>query len=192
MAYCGHVIHFGHKNIAGKAVSSWSGGYRDFDSIHEMNKCLTTTINKYVKWDDELWHLGDWSFGGEENVAKFREQLNVQNIHIIKGNHDQHIDKNRGLFSSVQTYWEGQLGHAQFVLFHYAMRVWYHSHKGVYHCYGHSHGSLENIPYGKSVDVGVDSAYKLFGEYRPFTINEVTNILDKRDVKIIDQHKIKE
>jgi calcineurin-like phosphoesterase family protein len=153
--------HFGHKNIAGKNISNWKSGYRDFDSLDEMNKCLVVTINKYVKWDDELWHIGDWSFGGENNVKRFRDQLNVQNIHIIKGNHDQHIDKNRELFSSIQTYWEGQLGHAKFVLF----------------------------PYGKSMDVGIDSAYKLFGEYKPFSINEIMDILDKRETKVVDHHK---
>lgn len=181
--------HFGHKNIAGPSVSNWSGGWRDFDNVHDMNVCLTSTINKYVKWDDELWHLGDWSFGGADNIKKFRDQLDVRTIHIIKGNHDQHIDKNKELFSSVNNYWEGQLGHAYFVLFHYSLRVWHHNNKGTYHCYGHSHNSLEDKPLGKSMDVGVDSAYTLTGEYRPFSIEEITKILDKRNIEALDHHK---
>ncbi len=68
------------------------------------------------------------------------------------------------------------------------MRVWLGSHKGYYHCYGHSHGSLESKPWGKSMDVGIDSAYRLFGEYRPFSLEEVVEILDKRKIEIVDHH----
>lgn len=33
--------HFSHTNIAGPSVSSWKSGYRNFESVHEMNKALT-------------------------------------------------------------------------------------------------------------------------------------------------------
>lgn len=68
------------------------------------------------------------------------------------------------------------------------MRVWYGSHKGFYHAYGHSHASLEKSPYGKSMDVGIDNAYKLTGEYRPFSVDEVVNLLDKRSIEFPDHH----
>ena len=71
---------------------------------------------------------------------------------------------------------------------HYAHRIWDKSHHGVCHLYGHSHSSLEHIEWGKSMDVGVDNAFRLFGQYRPFSMEEVTEILDKRPILFIDHH----
>ena len=189
--------HFGHTNIAGPKISTWSSGYRDFNSVHEMNMALVDGINKYVKEDDILYHLGDWSFGGVQNIFQFRNYIICKNIHLILGNHDQHIiDKEIKyhdtkfnpveLFSSVQDVLTLELGKTKLFLSHYSHRVWLGSHKGVIHLYGHSHG---NIPdYGKSMDVGVDVAFKKFGEYRPFNIGDITNIMSKRSIDKIDHH----
>ena len=49
--------------------------------------------------------------------------------------------------------------------------------------------SLEYEEWGKSLDVGIDSAFARFGEYRPFNFNEFMEIVNKRDVKIIDHHQ---
>ena len=189
--------HFGHTNIAGPKISTWSSGYRDFNSVHEMNMALVDGINKYVKEDDILYHLGDWSFGGVQNIFQFRNYIICKNIHLILGNHDKHIiDKEIKyydtkfnpieLFSSVQDVLTLELGKTKLFLSHYSHRVWLGSHKGVIHLYGHSHG---NIPdYGKSMDVGVDVAFKKFGEYRPFNIGDITNIMSKRSIDKIDHH----
>ena len=189
--------HFGHTNIAGPKISTWSSGYRDFNSVHEMNMALVDGINKYVKEDDILYHLGDWSFGGVQNIFQFRNYIICKNIHLILGNHDKHIiDKEIKyydtkfnpieLFSSVQDVLTLELGKTKLFLSHYSHRVWLGSHKGVIHLYGHSHG---NIPdYGKSMDVGVDVSFKKFGEYRPFNIGDITNIMSKRSIDKIDHH----
>jgi len=31
-----------------------------------------------------------------------------------------------------------------------------------------------------SMDVGVDAAFQLFGEYRPFSLDEIENVMSKR------------
>lgn len=189
--------HFGHTNIAGPKISNWSSGYRDFNSVHEMNMALVNGINKYVKEDDILYHLGDWSFGGVHNIFQFRNLIICKNVHLILGNHDQHIvDKEIKyhdnsfnpieLFSSVQDVLTLNIGKTRLFLSHYSHRVWLGSHKGVIHLYGHSHGSIPD--YGKSMDVGVDVAFKKFGEYRPFNIGDITNIMSKRDIEKIDHH----
>ena len=189
--------HFGHTNIAGPKISTWSSGYRDFSSVHMMNMALVDGINKYVKEDDILYHLGDWSFGGVQNIFQFRNYIICKNIHLILGNHDQHIiDKEIKyhdttfnpieLFSSVQDVLTIELGKTKLFLSHYSHRVWLGSHKGVIHLYGHSHGSIPD--YGKSMDVGVDVAFKKFGEYRPFNIGDITNIMSKRTIEKIDHH----
>ena len=85
-------FHYGHKNIC-RGVSTWSNlkYTRDFQSIEEMNYTLVNNINSYVKKDDDLYFLGDWSFGGIENIWEFRKKLNCTNIHFICGNQDNHM-----------------------------------------------------------------------------------------------------
>ncbi len=186
MIYFSSDFHFGHKNISGPKESNWDKGYRDFDSVHEMNKTLTQTINKYVKEDDILYFLGDFAFGGHINIPSYRHSLVCQNIHLCRGNHDNHIDKYKNLFTSIQdVIW--YLGPPEAIFMsHYSHRVWQGSHKGIIHLWGHSHDTL--TPHGKSMDVGIDVAYRLFGEYRPFSLEEIVNIMSKRDVKFVDSH----
>lgn len=63
-------LHGYHKNIAGPKVSQWKEGYRDFADELEMTTTLINTLNKYVKYTDTLYSLGDWTFGG---TAKYKE-----------------------------------------------------------------------------------------------------------------------
>jgi len=208
--------HYFHKNIAGPKVSKWSGGYRNFDDEYQMSRKIVHQINKVVGEDDILYHLGDWSFGGIQNIWNFRKQIKCKNIHLILGNHDHHIEGNKDLpncwydistnmlydekvnnscivatknflFSSVQHIKEIEVGNYNFFLSHYAHRVWNKSHHGVIHLYGHSHASIDDN-WGLSMDVGIDNAYKLYGEYRPFTMNEVIDMMNTKEIKAIDHH----
>ena len=93
--------HFGHANIC-RGVSKWSSenssnpnGTRDFDTIEEMNDAIVNAINSRVGEDDILYHLGDWSFGGWKNIYEFRKRIKCKNIHLILGNHDEHIQKDK-------------------------------------------------------------------------------------------------
>lgn len=197
MIYFTSDTHFGHKNIC-RGTSQWGSfeegsshqNTRDFDTLEEMNYALVKGINDNIGPDDELWHLGDWSFGGFDNIKKFKDQLICQNIHLIYGNHDHHVENNKqgcqGYFKSVQYYKELSIEGHKIVLLHYGLRVWNKSHHGAIHLYGHSHNTLP--PHGKSMDVGVDVAFEKFGEYRPFSWKEIQSIMTKRDTEIIDHH----
>lgn len=181
--------HLNHANIAGPNISKWPKGYRDFSSVKEMNETIITNVNKLVKHDDTLFFLGDLCFKDHSLTPMWRDRIACREFHFIKGNHDAHIKLYKDKFSSVQDYWEGQLGAHYFVLCHYAFRVWHKNSKGAIHCYGHSHSNLEGTPYGKSIDVGVDNARRLLGEYRPFSITEITDIMKMRDTLAVDHHK---
>lgn len=89
--------HYWHKNITyGESV--WPNketGCRRFNTTKEMSQHIVYQINKYVKEDDILFHLGDWSFSGIDNIWNFRKQIHCKNIHIITGNHDHHIINNK-------------------------------------------------------------------------------------------------
>ena len=178
-------FHYGHVNISGAASSRWKSGYRTFDSVHEMNKTLTETINKYVKEDDILYHLGDFCFGHQKTPI-YRQSLNVKTIHLIRGNHDTHIDLYSDQFTSIQDVLSVEHGVTKLFLSHYSHRIWPKSHRGAIHLYGHSHGSIED--FNKSMDVGVDVAYKMFGEWRPFHLDEIVEIMSKRIIVPVDHH----
>lgn len=186
--------HLGHGNIAGPKISQWKdGGWRNFDSIKDMDDTIIDAVNKYVAEDDVLWFLGDMVFGGHVKTTDYRRRIACKNIHIIRGNHDHHIDKYEDLFSSIQDYAEitirGNNGiKHQAILLHYALRVWKGSHKGYLHFYGHSHASLEHTPNGKSKDVGVDSAFLDFGEWRPYCEEELVDMMDERKINFPDHH----
>lgn len=209
--------HFGHKNIASKNGSQWKSGWRPYDSLQDHDETLIKTINLHVNPEDTLYHLGDWSFGGIDNIWKFRKQIQCENIHLILGNHDHHIEENKllpncrrfdeetildepywhqypntwvyaqELFSSVSHYREININGKIIVLSHYGMRVWHGSHKGWFHLYGHSHGTLPMQ--GKSMDVGVDVALKKFKSPRPFYFSEVVDILDNQQIVNADHHE---
>lgn len=186
--------HFHHKNIV-RGVTAWDLSKReneshlstrDFDTLEEHDILLVNNINSVVEANDVLWHLGDWSFGGAEQIQIFRERLNCNNINLVFGNHDQHIENpKRGyqhLFNSLQYYKELSIGKQMFVLSHYAFRVWNKYSKGSMHLYGHSHGSLLDAN-NRSMDVGIDT-----NNLMPYNIDEIFNKLIKRDIHSIDHH----
>ena len=88
--------HFGHSNLC-RATTKWKNAdrvTRDFKSLEAMNDLILKNINDVVGVNDILIHLGDFSFGGVENIAKFRLQIKCKNIYLIHGNHDHHIENN--------------------------------------------------------------------------------------------------
>lgn len=192
--------HFGHNNIAGPKISRWNSGYRDFETLHQMNIALIDGINKYVKKDDILYHLGDWSFGGVHNIKYFRNSIVCKNIHLIKGNHDQHIvdkvikfhDTNFNpidLFSSIQDVLEIKHGKNRFFLSHYPHLSWHHASRGVIMLHGHEHGSFNKLNENTlRMDVGIDSAKMILGDFRPFSIEEVIDLNNRKKIIPIYHH----
>lgn len=174
--------HFGHTNIT-HGVSNWSdkdNKCRPFDTVNEMSKHMLDQINKYVGKNDLLFHLGDWSFGNNYNVINYRNQLICNNIVLLYGNHDLYIRKHRDMYkeSFVEMLELFSFRHnGDYVkLMHYPLAEWdnYTGHD-TYVLHGHSHG---NLPYIKNrFDVGLDNAYKLFGEYIPFEHNELMKLI---------------
>lgn len=199
--------HYHHKNIV-RGTTSWEGATdkcRDFKTLEEHDTTLVDNINSLVKPDDILFHLGDWSFGGHEQIRHFRERLQCQEIHLILGNHDQHIEPidspYRSLFASVQHYKEittkvdptktKYFGKHKFILSHFAMRVWNKSHHGSIMLHGHSHGTLPDYSNGnkkfRTMDVGVDTN-NLF----PYHLDQILEVMYDRDSCMeVDHHNKK-
>ncbi len=169
-----------------------------------MDEELIKAWNNVVLEEDEVYHMGDFSLTNDEKTNKILQRLNGK-IHLIKGNHEKSVlnkQYNRDRFEWIKDYYELKISINEFdftvptrnkeitiIMSHYAMRVWNKSHHGAIHLYGHSHDSLDKEGvWGKSMDVGVDSAYRILGEYRPFSLREIIDIMDKRDIHVIDHH----
>ena len=189
MDYLGYLTHYNHSNIC-RETTNWrkpDGSIpmketRDFKSLEVMNDTIVNNINQCVKQDDILIHLGDWSFGGFEYIRKFRERIICENIHLILGNHDHHIENNKeniqSLFSSVSQYNTLVLGKINIRLFHYPIDSWDGLNKGYIHLHGHCHLSNDKkLGKGKRMDVGMDG----HPEFRPYHImDEIIPIMDKQ------------
>jgi calcineurin-like phosphoesterase family protein len=196
--------HYNHANIC-SATTQWIDPVtcREFKTLEHMNTHIVGNINEVVGQDDILFHLGDWSFGGFEQIEKFRNQIICKNIHIITGNHDHHIERNKdgvqSIFSSVNKYVElnvkwpvgPQMNEANFVLMHFPIASWNNLARETIHLHGHVHLPPERrIGPGKMMDVGVDG-----NGLCPIRLNEVLNIMDKQPIRGMlpnDHHEIVE
>ena len=184
--------HYNHANIC-SATTKWTDPVtcREFVSLEQMNWHLISNINEKVEQDDILFHLGDWSFGGFEQIERFRNQIVCKNIHIITGNHDHHIENNRdgvqSIFSSVNKYLDLNvkwnvgtplMGEQRFALMHFPIASWDNMARGAIHLHGHVH--LPNhlrLATGKAIDVGVDG-----NGLEPINMREIISIMKHRPI----------
>jgi calcineurin-like phosphoesterase family protein len=189
MIYFSSDFHYGHENIAGPSCSNWSTGYRDFNSVAEMNQAIIDSL-KVLRPGDELFYLGDWSFGSENNVEGLTRYFKRGvKLHLIYGNHDKAIERSTELqkcFDSVQYIWKGNFRGSSFYLHHFAQRVWDKSHHGTIHLYGHSHGTIPD--YGLSMDVGFDTCKYGHEKYTLYPIHEVMEIMANRELVLPNRH----
>lgn len=157
------------------------------EAVQMMDDTIIDNINRTVGRNDELYHLGDFCMAGKkDHLAKcqqYRDRIRCRNIHLIWGNHDDLFTA--PMFSSVHDLLKENFGGQVIVMCHYAMVTWNKSHRGAWHLYGHSHSEIEpwmdtHLSGRRSMDVGVDNAYKLLGEFRPFSFDEVAQFLRDR------------
>ena len=197
--------HYNHGNIC-SATTQWTNPVtcREFKSLEQMNAHLVGNINEKVGQDDILFHLGDWSFGGFEQIELFRNQIVCKNVHIITGNHDHHIENDRegiqSIFSSVNKYlnlnvkWNvgtPLMGEQRFALMHFPIASWDNMARGAIHLHGHVHFEADKrIGVGKMMDVGCDG-----NELYPIEMGEVLKLMKPQPIKSMfefDHHEIVE
>ncbi len=165
------------------------------EGVNMMNEHIVANVNKVVGKDDTLYFLGDFCFAPKHDyyrVAKdFRDKLNCRKIYMVWGNHDDF--KIRDLFEGCYDILNVNVNSQRIVLCHYAMAVWDKSHRGAWQLYGHSHANLEAfmdkaLPGHLSMDVGIDNAKLIIGEYRPFSFEELSQIMTQRKGFFPDHH----
>lgn len=181
--------------------------FRDFGCIEDHDTAFIDGINGFVDKDDELWIVGDFgqgtlgraasADGKTRGIGHYRQRIKCRSVFLVLGNHDVE-NKCKVHFSGIyhkrtlKLHYERKSQHinppAGRVLLHidhYPCAYWLGSHNGSLHIYGHVHDRRERTldriwPDRRSMDCGFDTAYRLFGKYRPFADSEIIDRLLSR------------
>lgn len=164
--------HFFHKNVIKHCN-------RTFESLEEMHEKLIKLFNQKVSPGDITYHLGDFSFSNEKQSLEILEELNGKH-YLMKGNHDGWLKNSikHTKILAIKDYIEIKHDNQHIVMSHYPFLTWNRSHHGSICLHGHCHGNLNSQNVGvKRLDIGVDSAKMILGDYVPFSITEVKELL---------------
>ena len=110
-------LHLGHVNCL-------AFDNRPFKSIEEHDETLIRNWNNVVGMDDDVYLLGDISWHNATKTIEIFNRLNGR-IHLIKGNHDAKLLRNRELqsrFCEITDYNELYVCDGKLLLlFHYTI-----------------------------------------------------------------------
>lgn len=178
-------LHFHHQRICEFTER------KHFTNPEEHTEWLINIWNSQVTKADKIFHLGDFSFSHKyEEVASVVRRLNGQKF-FIKGNHDRsELFDSLKLSNLIQNWWdykEIKLGTTPACLFHFPIASHHKQHYGSFMLHGHCHGGYQGQ--GKILDVGIDNAYKLYGEHRLFSEQDVLDFMQTRKLHIADDHR---
>lgn len=180
-------LHFDHKNIY-----KFTDRQLVVDQEHHT-EWLIDIWNTTIKNSDRIFHLGDFSFATKyEDIASIVKKLQGQKF-FIKGNHDRSKVleqlKADNLIQNWYQYEEIKLADTTACLFHFPITSWHKQNYGSIMLHGHSHGAFTEGK-GKILDVGIDSAYNLYGEHKFFSEEDVIEYMSNRQIKTVDHHRI--
>lgn len=182
-------LHFSHKNII-KGVSSWDdkSGCRDFQSITEHDQYIINRINTVVDRQDVLIHLGDFSFGGKENLIRARESINCSTVVSLFGNHTECLHKDEELQKLFQ--WNGWYNEfykskVLFCQFHFPCISWNEKQKGSIMLSGHEHNKL--IYENRQLDCCIEG-----NSYVPYHLDQIYDMMMKRPITGQGHHVVGE
>lgn len=145
--------HLGHnKEFIWKA--------RGFNSVQEMNDAIIERWNEVVKYDDVVYHLGDFIMGDLDSGITLIKQLKGK-IKLAIGNHDT---QNRLIsfcnlynFDDVQFGYRLKKGKKSFLLTHYQVLTGNFDNSKTYSIHGHTHSSNPFCEYDLMYNVNCDA-----------------------------------
>jgi len=184
--------HFSHQRICEYA-------HRDFASVAEMDQHLIDAWNACIKKGDTVYHLGDVTIGTKPPFYALNGSI------VVLANREHHDRRWLEPYNIFPSYFKSVSATGELVvlelplltlylpqygigkhkrslmLSHFPLAEWNAKHHGGWHCHGHSHSRGDQWRTDAALDVGVDNAFALLGEYRPFSIDEVAAILQERN-----------
>lgn len=170
-------------------LGDWS--FKNIDQIWDLRKQINCKNIHFIFGNhdekieaDRLYTIPSEDVEKHEDLVLAANAFEYQTGSTISGT----VAYLQNLFTSVGYYNEISIDGQRICMSHYAMRVWNKSHHGSWMLYAHSHSTLEGTPWGKSMDVGIDNYFRLNGEYKPFSFQEIRTIMNTRDVAIVDHH----
>lgn len=148
-----------------------------------MTEYIIKNINDTVPWDAHLFLLGDLLFHKKstESYRNLLDRFLCNNIYLVFGNHDNQLNMSELEHTKIKYlnhYLEIQVDKQLLCMSHYPMQNWNDRHGSSWMLHGHMHGKLNDEQISKRLDVGIDSYYKMFGEYKPFSWREVREVLE--------------
>lgn len=179
-------LHFYHKKICEYTNRGM------FTDAEHHSEWLIDLINSQAPKGSVVYHLGDMVFSSDPKVVEdFLSKLHCQ-VFAIKGNHDSQKTWNKvqsNKLIAFKHYEEIKIGGKDACLFHFPIAVWHKQHYGSMMLHGHSHGSFQGQ--GKCLDVGLDSAYNVFGQHKLFTEDDIIEFMSKREMVVSDHHEVR-
>ena len=210
MKYYISDCHFFHRNV--DAFDS-----RGFETMLQMHETMTERWNEKITDEDEVYIIGDFSFGKGVETWEVLSKLKGKLI-LIEGNHDFHYLDDKEfvdtIFDEIISYAEIRDSGRDIVLSHYPIFFYNHQFKTdkenrplSYMLYGHVHntydeflinhfineiGHYERIHAGDIIaptPVHLINTFCLFANYRPLTLDQWIKIDEKRRSMINDYEK---
>lgn len=143
MKYYISDTHFFHENVL-------KFDKRPYSSVEEMNKALIENWNNKVEEADEVYFLGDFSFGKVPQTIDILSQLKGKK-YLVKGNHDGRYLKDQRFpklwegisdILEIDDFVDNKLVHLS--LCHYPVLSFKGRYrKNYFHLYGHLHNTSE-------------------------------------------------
>lgn len=159
--------HFGCDRLV-----SWTR--KEFVDCKQHDEHLMDVLNTVVGPNDRLIILGDFC---KEKPGRYRHKIRCKNIMFVLGNHDKEVKIRRVFGGNVRRQYIAKCYAGSRVwCCHFPTCYWDRSHYGLFHAYGHLHDSAAReaqmdlgMPGRRSMDVGVDHAHRVLGDYRPWS-----------------------
>ena len=179
MIYFTADTHFFHKSVI-------NFENRPFKDIYEMNEVIVFNWNDIVNPSDDIYILGDISFGRTKDTLDVIKSLKGRK-HLVRGNHDKKMNvATRSEFVWIKDYFKLKVGDVKYILFHYPIYAWDGKDKGSYHLHGHTHtNSHSDIQLPKKINVGMDH-----WNYKPVSIEQIIHFRELELNIISEQKKI--
>ncbi|MCR5608378.1 MAG: metallophosphoesterase family protein [Lachnospiraceae bacterium] len=199
-------LHFFHRNLNTKM------DMRGFEDEFQMNEYIIERWNKKVTNKDEVYILGDFSFGDAVKTQEVLDRLKGR-LYLIKGNHEKYLDFRRfdtSRFIWVKDYEEIHDNKRKIILSHYPIMCYNGQYRfdgdnnpKTYMLYGHVHNTYDEVLINNYINMVRNSkklmlhtgeednipcnminCFCMFSDYQPLTLDEWIEVDRERREKM--------